>query len=123
VNDKPVTRQTLRDGDRIGFGVGGVVAFRFCAASPGVEYRDIRDDEQARGVMRMTISAASPSEGAAPQYQQRARETAGGTMILRAAEIPTVRLGRAPDNNFVLDAPSVSRYHAILSYANGDQPT
>lgn len=123
VNEKPVTRQTLRDGDRIGFGVGGVVAFRFCAASPGVEYRDIRDDEQARGVMRMTISAASPSAGAAPQHQQRAWETAGGTMILRAAEIPTVRLGRAPDNNFVLDAPSVSRYHAILSYANGDQPT
>lgn len=128
VNDNPVTRQTLRDGDRIGFGLGGVVAFRYCAASPGVEYRDIPADEQARGVMRMTIPttpSSLESKAGVPQPfpPAQAQKSAGGTTILRAAEIPTVRLGRSPDNNFVLDAPSVSRYHAILSYANGDQPT
>ena len=43
-------------------------------------------------------------------------------MILRAAQIPVIRLGRAPDNDFVLDAPSVSRYHAMFSYTDGAQP-
>jgi ABC transport system ATP-binding/permease protein len=47
---------------------------------------------------------------------------AGGTIVLRAAHIPVLRLGRAPDNNFILDGPSVSRHHAVLSYEKGSQP-
>ena len=37
-------------------------------------------------------------------------------------DAPTVRLGRAPDNDVVLDDPSVSRYHATIQIA-GDRCT
>lgn len=129
VNDEPVTRQLLRDGDRVGFGFGGVVSFKYCAAIPGIQHRDVAADELERAVSRFTISTAplselrhepvSPIKHLAPAAAPR---STAGTMILRAAEIPVIRLGRAPDNNFVLDAPGVSRYHAMLSYENGAQP-
>ena len=133
VNGQPVTRHVLRDGDRVGFGLGGVVAFQFCAATPGLEHRDVPADSDQRSVSRFVVATGPLSEPAAPPSPPpaappvhrplaSATKSTAGTMVLHAADIPVVRLGRAPDNNFVLDAPSVSRYHAMLSYANGNQP-
>jgi len=132
VNDEPVSRRLLRDGDRVGFGLGGVVSFRYCGASPGIDHRDIADAHN-RAVSRMTIhTAGAPETNIAnrnprslpqpPPPPTPSPKPTGGTLILRAAQIPVVRLGRAPDNNFVLDAPSVSRYHAALSYEDGKPP-
>jgi ABC-type multidrug transport system ATPase subunit/pSer/pThr/pTyr-binding forkhead associated (FHA) protein len=152
VNGQPVDNCRLHDGDRIGFGLGGVVAFTFHSALPGLDYRSIQSSDGQRDVSRMVISTGPLSERRGPllqtvsqqpvdvaphsaaarresSYQPAAivsplstQKPSVGTMILRAAQIPVVRLGRAPDNNFVLDAPSVSRYHAMLSYENGAQP-
>src|SRR5205085_8548851 len=83
-------------------------------------------------VARLVISTEPPALSEPPQVAidvprvpapppQSPKGTAG-TIIMRAAKLPLIRLGRAPDNNFVLDAPSVSRYHAILNYENGSQP-
>jgi len=129
VNGQPITRQLLNDGDRIGLGLGGVVAFKYHSALPGLEYRNVRSATGDRSVSRLLISTEPTTQQESPSPQPSARvmmdgssKVAGGTMVLRAAQIPVIRLGRAPDNNFVLDAPSVSRHHAILSYENGAQP-
>lgn len=132
VNGEPITRQELRDGDRVGFGLGGVVAFMYHSALPGLEYRSVSSAAGDRSVSRLVISTApqnvreAPSppalnQSALPPVPAGSPKPAVGTMILRAAQIPVIRLGRAPDNNFVLDAPGVSRYHAMLSYENGAQ--
>lgn len=128
VNGEPITRRELNDGDRIGFGLGGVVAFSYHAAFPAVKYRNISTDKRDHNVARLLISTeppapvehvpAAPPVSAPPQFAK----PSAGTTIMRAAKLPVIRLGRAPDNNFVLDAPSVSRYHAVLSYENGSQP-
>lgn len=135
VNGEPITRRKLRDGDRVGFGLGGVVAFTYHSASPGVEHRDVPSAADERAISRLVISTAPlvEREVSSPQASAQSsgipipppsppKAAAAGTMILRAAQIPVIRLGRAPDNDFVLDAPSVSRYHAMLSYEDGSQP-
>lgn len=135
VNGAPITQCELRDGDRVGFGLGGVVAFTFHSAFPGLEHRSVTSGKGERNVARMVISTAPPAvsqpapavpprqeiQPVAPAQAPRPKQTLG-TVIMRAAQLPMIRLGRAPDNNFVLDAPSVSRYHAVLSYESGAQP-
>jgi len=124
VNGQPIDRRELEDGDRVGFGLGGVVAFTFHSAFPAIKYKNV--SEQERPVARFTISTepeAKPPQAAPPIAATPPPPRANaGTTIMRAAPLPVIRLGRAPDNNFVLDAPSVSRYHAMLSYENGAQP-
>ena len=136
VNGQPVTRRELKDGDCIGLGLGGVVSFNYHSAFPGVEYRDVTSATGERAVSRMIISTAEPSVPQSPpekfapartqpasiEEQPSPRVAGPGTIVLRAAQIPVIRLGRAPDNNFILDAPSVSRHHAVLSYEHGAQP-
>jgi ABC-type multidrug transport system ATPase subunit/pSer/pThr/pTyr-binding forkhead associated (FHA) protein len=154
VNGEPISKRQLHDGDRIGFGLGGVVAFTYHSATPGLDYRSVPSVPGERNISRLVISTGplaereDPSPQSVPgqsvgvhhqrpafraetQYKQPsiiasppigAQKPSVGTMVLRAAQIPVVRLGRAPDNNFVLDAPSVSRYHAMLSYEDGAQP-
>lgn len=134
VNGEPVTRRKLRDGDRVGFGLGGVVAFTYHSASPGLEHRDVPSAPDERAISRLVISTGPLAERELSSRQASAQSSGipvpppsppkpvSATMILRAAQIPVIRLGRAPDNNFVLDAPSVSRYHAMLSYEDGTQP-
>jgi pSer/pThr/pTyr-binding forkhead associated (FHA) protein len=137
VNGQPVTRKQLKDGDSIGLGLGGVVSFNYHSALPGVEYRDVRSATGERAVSRMINSTAQAepapqfqpemptpawAQPAPPVEQPPPKVAAAGTVVLRAAQIPVIRLGRAPDNNFILDAPSVSRHHAILSYEHGSQP-
>jgi ABC-type multidrug transport system ATPase subunit/pSer/pThr/pTyr-binding forkhead associated (FHA) protein len=136
VNGQPVTRRELKDGDCVGLGLGGVVSFNYHSAFPGVEYRDVISATGERAVSRMIISTAEPAAPQvppkkiaparthpAPVEEQPSPKVAGpGTIVLRAAQIPVIRLGRAPDNNFILDAPSVSRHHAVLSYEQGSQP-
>lgn len=136
VNGQPVTRRQLNDGDCVGLGLGGVVSFNYHSAFPEVEYREVRSTTGERSVSRLVISTAAPPppqlppEMAGPARahpapfveQPSPRVAVAGTVVLRAAQIPVIRLGRAPDNNFILDAPSVSRNHAILSYEHGSQP-
>jgi len=135
VNDEPIARRELHEGDRLGFGLGGVVTFVYHSALPGLDYRSVPSTPGQR-ISKLVISTGGLAEpkSSVPQawratpplvgtHQQTSSPKASvGTMVLRAAQIPVVRLGRAPDNNFVLDAPSVSRYHAMLSYGNGSQP-
>jgi ABC-type multidrug transport system ATPase subunit len=135
VNDQPITIRELHEGDRVGFGLGGVVAFVYHSALSGLDYRSVPSAPADRSISRLVISTAAFAEPEKPSPRPHAqsdrteilpespRKAGAGTMILQAAQVPSIRLGRAPDNNFVLDAPGVSRYHAMLSYEDGSQPT
>lgn len=131
VNGHPIDRCVLRPGDRIGFGVGGLMAFAFHSGSDG-GLRDFPAETGPRVISRMVIPTG-PLNEAAPAYSTGARPNAlsgfgsvapenPGTMILHAAQLPALRIGRAPDNDFVLDGPSVSRYHAMLDYSDPSMP-
>src|ERR1044072_4572660 len=60
VNGQPVTRRQLNDGDCIGLGLGGVVAFNYHASFPGIEYRDVSSATGDQAVWKMVLSAAEP---------------------------------------------------------------
>jgi ABC-type multidrug transport system ATPase subunit/pSer/pThr/pTyr-binding forkhead associated (FHA) protein len=89
VNGQPVSEQVLSDGDRIGFGPGGVLSFTFCTSG----------ENSSRDFSAVRAAAMSSDD-------QKA----------------VVRIGRAVDNDIVLDGPGVSRYHATLSYSASEQP-
>ncbi|MBI3650594.1 MAG: FHA domain-containing protein [Acidobacteria bacterium] len=122
VNDVRVRQCELRDGDKIGFGPLGLVAFTYCAkaatATPfsnaaltsGVDAQALRE--------KLTASA----QLAATADLRPLQATPATTPALQNALLPVVKLGRAPDNEIVLEAPGVSRYHATLTYQDHGQP-
>ncbi|MCI0391165.1 MAG: FHA domain-containing protein [Acidobacteria bacterium] len=124
---EPVTRRELRDGDRLGFGPGGLIAFTYRSTNQGANQAgQIGQNDQANVVtpsgaaeaMRaQLISAATAGLSATPASK------AVGAASFQASQAPLLRLGRAPDNEIVLDAPGVSRYHATLDYQGAQQPT
>src|SRR2546423_838879 len=123
VNGEQVMRRELRDGDRVGFGPGGVIAFTYYAATA---------DTTPVSTEPAIIPSALEPERIQPQLAATvmgygnigAQSSAAteATTSLRLANLPMLRLGRAPDNDIVLEAPSVSRHHAVLTYSDNPQP-
>jgi ABC transport system ATP-binding/permease protein len=126
VNGESVTQRMLCDGDRVGFGPGGMIAFTYRTPA-------------APQSLVTPAQAAAPQNYSAPSEALRAqllnsaqRAVVAGFSQAPTAPLPqntfqatnatTLRLGRAPDNEVVLDAPGVSRYHAVLDYSQGAQP-
>jgi ABC-type multidrug transport system ATPase subunit len=93
VNGLAVTNAVLQDGDRIGLGADGVVVLAFCTTPRPIT-----------PLNRM----------AAPAIQSPSAWQAGTQ--------PLLHLGRASNNEIVLNAPGVSRHHATLDYTAGGQP-
>jgi ABC transport system ATP-binding/permease protein len=102
VNGEPIRARVLRDGDRVGFGPEGLLAFTFVATT-------------TPAVQPVTAHPAQP-------WVTDAAFTTGEDVGSVPRTTSTLRLGRAPDNDIVLDAPGVSRHHALLDYSRGDQP-
>ena len=117
VNGSRIDTRPLDHGDVVGFGPGGLVTFRF-------EVEAVRDSsvvsaepspvDALRTRLRTAGSAAvrtqpmpEPAPGAPPAVDPEA-----GSLVLR--------IGRAPDNDVVLDGPGVSRHHARIDYAAGE---
>jgi len=122
VNGEPVTRRVLRDGDVVGFGPGGIISLSFHASRLA--------QSRAPSVAAYQSPVAAPPAPAAPTVFPQPREVAPtvfpqgrtATTVLRAFDGPVLRVGRAPDNDIVLEAPGVSRHHAILTYNGQAQP-
>jgi ABC-type multidrug transport system ATPase subunit len=126
VNGAPVNRQELRHGDSVGFGRGGMLAFRFESGSPlDIGRHDLATPtafsvEQIRSRLRAAgDSAARATQAAEAKTALRQPVSAGLTLDARPE---TVRIGRAPDNEVILDSPSVSRYHSRIRYASDELP-
>ena len=123
VNGERISCRELRDGDRIGFGPQGLLAFRF--QNP----LTIAAEQISAQVLKaqfMEAAAAATQVGAARAIQNgsvaRAHSRLVRSAVVEGSTPPLLRLGRAPDNEIVLDAPGVSRYHATLDYSRGNQP-
>lgn len=115
VNNQLIKQRALEDGDCISFGPSGSLAFTYHAKPAAREKpAPVAATEQfsndAQWMARVEAASAQP--------KRPAMETANFT----ANDMPVLRLGRAPDNAIVLDAPGISRYHASLSYGQGGQP-
>jgi ABC transport system ATP-binding/permease protein len=126
VNGERVTRSKLKDGDSIGLGPQGMVSFTYRAAGCNTENATPSkpiapaSGETAATALRQQLAAsaqlATASLGPKP--------TGGAaTVSPRVKELSVLRLGRAPDNEIVLEGPGVSRYHASLTYTTEAQPT
>lgn len=126
VNGAQVLRHKLNDGDRVGFGPGGVIAFTYHAAiSPTVPQPvNERTASRAEGLRAQLLAAAreTTTGSRAPSAPALVPAAPVDTISFFATDAPVRRLGRAPDNDIVLDAPGVSRYHATLTYSNAAQP-
>ncbi|HEX7955696.1 MAG TPA: FHA domain-containing protein, partial [Pyrinomonadaceae bacterium] len=130
VNGERVERRDLSDGDRVGFGPDGIVSFEFHGA--GRRPADVADGgthSRAEALRAQFIASAQLSTagrpGAAGQPPPRPARDAGAPRPApraQAAPKPALRIGRAPDNDVVLDAPGVSRHHVSLTYDGGAQP-
>jgi ABC transport system ATP-binding/permease protein len=128
VNGDQVERYELRDGDRVGFGPGGIVAFTFHGSHKGgaLSRPENKPAPRAEVLRAQFVAAAQLAAGA-----KAAGDSAQAEQVVaseppppqaRAAEKDVLRIGRAPDNDIVLDALGVSRRHASLSYEGGPQP-
>lgn len=109
VNGQAVDVQFLNDGDRVEFGAGQTLAFTFKLETDYVPEFTFRSVPSIPISNEKTFIASATRESA--------------TSVIRVNLEPTLTIGRAPDNDIVLDSPSVSRHHAVLVYDGGPQPS
>jgi ABC-type multidrug transport system ATPase subunit/pSer/pThr/pTyr-binding forkhead associated (FHA) protein len=127
VNGERVERRKLSDGDRVGFGPEGIVAFTFragrAAAAPAPPPAESGSRADALRAQFMAAAQVARGGGAAGQAAAPPRAApAPPAQPPRPAEKPALRIGRAAGNDLVLEAPGVSRHHAALTYDGGAQP-
>lgn len=125
VNGESVSRCELKDGDRVGFGTGGVVSFRYHASGQSTDPSSEAERlALAPPPLQRPISHRARAIPPPPAHDSSAEpeKIGGSTVTLCAADVPLLRVGRAADNHIVLDAPGVSRHHAALSYEDSGQP-
>ncbi len=110
VNGEAVDSCLLNDGDRIQLGSGQTLEFTF------------RQDASERHHSPIDFGPlpSRPFSGDKTVMGDQQPDTA--TSVFSVAAKPRLRVGRAPDNDIVLDSPSVSRYHAELIYNGSPQP-
>ena len=111
VNGQLVNVCLLNDGDLIEFGFGETIGFSF------------RKDKPVETDLDPSFSFSSFSvEPVLGDKTVLGHQIQNATTIFRVDLSTTLRIGRAPDNDIILDSPSVSRYHAQLEYSSGTQP-
>lgn len=120
VNGIAVAESELQSGDVIGFGDGGIMFFSF-RKEISAGFDSSRIDENGRGESEF----ATVQIPAVKDFQPPPQSEQQATTMLRLPNVKQIRIGRALDNDVVLDALSVSRYHAVLTYGGdgGSQPT
>lgn len=125
VNGKPVLEQVLASGDQLGLGPGGVLSFRFLPPAPPA-VPAVTGSTPTAQALRSQFRAAAERSGpvivAAPETPH-GHPPAHPRAATAAEDAAVLRLGRATDNQVVLDGLGVSRYHASLTYKEGRQPT
>ncbi|HYW52547.1 MAG TPA: FHA domain-containing protein, partial [Dongiaceae bacterium] len=115
VNGKSVGERLLADGDRVGFGPSGLILFTY-SVNGGPEDVTL----QRAAVQAPEVSTASPETCRAEQA--RSRTELDGAETVRVATASVLNIGRAHDNDIVLNGAAVSRHHARLMLGNGTPP-
>ena len=104
------TSHTLQPGDVVQLGRAVSLTFLAPALIPQVETRE----EAGPGLQGLTVLAGSlppPAAGLPPRLVVTVAGSEPQAVDLTLAQ---VRLGRAPDNDVVIDSPIVSGHHAVL---------
>ncbi len=110
VNGQAIDVCVLNEGDTLEMGAGQTVAFTFRKTSSDPPYEP-----------QFSFSSI-PLESSFQDKTVAWSNVESATSVFRVELSPVLRIGRAPDNEIVLDAPSVSRHHAQLTYDSGPQP-
>lgn len=109
VNGQAIDSRLLNNGDRIELGAGQTVAFTFYSENSEQNF----NPQFSYG----NLPIQPVSGDATVQWSQPQQENP--LSVMQIGQLSRLRVGRAPDNEIILDAPSVSRYHAELTYQNG----
>lgn len=114
VNGQAIDVCILNDGDRIEMGAGQTITFTFRQNSTSTPKNESYEP-------RFSFSSLSvgPPVGDTTVYLNEPHQA---TSIIRVDLSTKIRIGRATDNEIILDSPSVSRHHAELVYDSGPQP-
>lgn len=110
VNGQAIDIRPLNDGDKIEVGAGQTIEFTFSKV--------VERYEPEFSFSSVTVEPSSGEE----TVVAGGGGTGNATSVIRVDLSPVLRIGRAASNEIVLDAPSVSRHHAQLSYEDGPQP-
>lgn len=126
VNGLAVGACVLRDGDTVEFGAGQTVRFTFyqtpLAASDQPQTVMSHSQPFIPQFSQTSIPVLPVSGEATVAWNEQPQQNP--MSVLRVNQSSRLSVGRAPDNDIVLEAQSVSRYHAELNYQNGNgQPT
>jgi len=119
VNGDAVTAQQLRHGDTVGFGRQGVLAFRF--------YHEASVAVAPQPPRQLSVDAVRARLKEAGEAAVRARTPASVTTVparplMTVPKRPLLRIGRAADNDVVLETRAVSRYHAQIEFTEAGSP-
>ncbi len=114
VNGQAIDVRVLKDGDHIEFGSEQMVSFTFCQSQSVAAVAESFNPRFADDSL--------PIQPMAGDATVMWNEPPMATSVLRVVQKGVLRIGRAADNDVVLDAPGVSRRHAQLEYSNGNQP-
>lgn len=112
VNGLPLSEQVLSDGDQIGFGPGGVLSFTFREFAEPI----------TSGIAKSNAPEKALCEPVAIPGGLNNASQFGTAPDTKSSKNYMTRIGRAPDNDIVLNSPGVSRYHATLTYGVIQQP-
>lgn len=112
VNQEPITKRKLEDGDRIDFGSGQLVSFVF------KQFDEVGSNQNYNSSSQIPISTPVNFEAKTRPISK----PQNATSVLQFSALNQLKIGRSADNDIVLDSPSVSRHHAVLNYENDAQP-
>jgi ABC-type multidrug transport system ATPase subunit len=128
VNGKRVERCELRDGDRVGFGPNGIVAFTFhgsheeAARPPNDEPISRAEALRAQFIAAARLAVSTKVVAAEPAPATPSPVAKRPALRAQFTEKGVLCVGRSPDNDIILEAPGVSRHHATLTYDGVAQP-
>jgi ABC-type multidrug transport system ATPase subunit/pSer/pThr/pTyr-binding forkhead associated (FHA) protein len=115
VNGRPVVEQLLSDGDRIGFGPAGMIGFKYSAkGTAGAVTESGGPTPQSS---RLSVQADADSDDRSPE-----RLGFNGSKTLHFGTRSVLNIGRAPDNEIILNAAGISRHHARVTLREGARP-
>jgi len=123
VNEKSIKEQILNDGDRVGFGPGGVVSFTYHSLNHKEGKKIQKTSTPQANVLKEQLIVAAQKAATGPVRPSSITSvTALTSQNFHSSDKNVINIGRSPDNDIVIDSPGISRRQASLTYRDGLAP-